>query len=132
MRGPSARSGTADHRLAGLALYTIADVEAFAADVADARRRWLAARRVAPMVLYWWHDRQAGQLRFSLVSAAHGRLPFACRVPPAADFRTIARAWLTSPYLDGIPWSETGPVSADAAEGDAEPASLAVWSLRLP
>ena len=54
---------------------TIADLETFAAGVADVRRHWLSARRSAPMMLYWWHDGQAGQLRFSLVSAAHARLP---------------------------------------------------------
>lgn len=33
----------------------------------------------APMVLYGWHDAQVRQLRFSLVSSSHGRLPFSCR-----------------------------------------------------
>jgi len=32
------------------------------------------------MIFYCWHDRQARQLRFSLVSSAHGRLPFACEI----------------------------------------------------
>jgi hypothetical protein len=48
------------------AVVTVADVETFSTGVADARRAWLAARGAGPMVLYWWHDRQAGQLRFSL------------------------------------------------------------------
>jgi hypothetical protein len=117
------------------AAMTVADVETFAAGVAEARRDWLAARRAGPMVLYWWHDRQAGQLRLSLVSAAHGRLPFGACVTPAASLRVIAEEWLKSPYLEGIPWAETRPVTAsEKDEWEAEPSqlSLPVWSLRLP
>jgi hypothetical protein len=113
---------------------SVADVEAFAAAVADARSAWLLARGAGPMVLYWWHDKQAGQLRFSLVSAVHGRLPFGSRVIPAASFRLIAEEWLKSPYLDGIPWAELRPLAAGEEEQDAEPAppSLRVWSSQLP
>lgn len=116
------------------AAMTVADVEAFAAAVAEARRAWLLARRSGPMVLYWWHDAQAGQLRFSLVSASHGRLPFGCVVIPAASLQVIAGAWLKSPGLDGIPWSELGaPPPDEAGHDDAPPPlNLPVWSLRLP
>ena len=86
------------------------------------------------MVLYWWHDEPAGQLRFSLVSAVHGRLPFRSRVMPAASFRLIAEEWLKSPYLDGIPWAELRPLAAGEEEQDIElpPPSLRVWSSQLP
>jgi hypothetical protein len=114
------------------AAVSIADVEAFAAAVAEARRAWLSARGAGPMVLYWWHDEQAGQLTFSLVSAAHGRLPFGCRVIPAASFRVVAQAWLTSPYLEGIPWSATRPVAAGEEDTEPPPLDLPVWSVRLP
>jgi hypothetical protein len=116
------------------AAVSITDVEAFAAGVADARRAWLSVRGAGPMVLYWWHDEQAGQLRFSLVSAAHGRLPFGCCVIPAQSFRVIAEEWLKSPYLDGIPWAETRPLAAGEEEQDAEPPplNLLVWTLQLP
>ena len=116
------------------AVVTVADVEAFAAGVADARRAWLAARGAGPMVLYWWHDRQAGQLRFSLVSAAHGLLPFGARVVSAAGLRAIAEDWLSSPYLDGIPWSATRPLAPGEAETETGPSppDLPVWSVRLP
>ena len=113
---------------------SVADVETFAAAVADARRAWLSARGAGPMVLYWWHDEQAGQLRFSLVSAVHGRLPFRSRVIPAASFRLIAEEWLKSPYLDGIPWAELRPLAAGEEEQEAwpPPPSLRVWSSQLP
>jgi hypothetical protein len=116
------------------AVATIADVETFAAQVADARRAWLLARGAGPMVLYWWHDRQAGQLRFSLVSAAHGRLPFACYVVPAPSLRTIAEEWLKSPNLDGIPWAELRPLTMGEKDEATEPlpVNLPVWSLQLP
>jgi hypothetical protein len=113
---------------------SVADVDAFAAAVADARRAWLLARGAGPMVLYWWHDEQTGQLRFSLVSAVHGRLPFRSRVIPAASFRLIAEEWLKSPYLDGIPWAELRLLAAGEEEQEAEPPppNLRVWSSQLP
>ena len=116
------------------AAVSIADVEAFAAGVADARRAWLSARGAGPMVLYWWHDEQAGRLRFSLVSAAHGRLPFGRCVIPAASFRVIAEEWLKSPYLGGIPWAEPRPLAAGEEEQETAPPplSLPVWSLQVP
>ena len=116
------------------AIVSIAELETFAAGVADARKAWLLARGGAsPMVLYWWHDRQAGQLRFSLVSAAHGRLPFECCVVPAPSFRAIAEDWLKSPYLDGIPWAELRPLipGEDVKETRPSSVNLQVWSRRL-
>lgn len=112
------------------AVVTAADVEAFASKVADARRRWLSLHQATPMVLYWWHDRQAGQLRFSLVSAVHGRLPFGAHVILAINLRTIAEEWLKSPYLDGIPWAELR--SPASREDETAAPNLPVWSLRLP
>ena len=116
------------------AAMTIADVETFAAGVANARRAWLLQHSAGPMVLYWWHDAMAGQLRFSMVSAAHGRLPFGCNVIPAVGLRVIADEWLKSPYLDGISWSELSPAPAGEPDQDSEPPplNLPVWSLRLP
>jgi hypothetical protein len=51
------------------------DVAHFVGQVLEARRR-LVAEGHAAMLFYCWHDAQTRQLRFSLVSAAHGRLPF--------------------------------------------------------
>jgi hypothetical protein len=111
---------------------SVADVVGFAAAVADARRAWLSAHSAAPMVLYWWHDAQAGQLRFSLVSAAHGHLPFGCRVIAAASLRAVMEAWLQSPYLHGIPWDAVSPPAPEAEVAQAPPFELPVWSLELP
>lgn len=92
------------------AAVSVADVEQFAAGVAEARRAWLEARGAGPMLLYWWQDSQAGQLRFSLVSAVHGRLPFDCEVVPAVSFRSVATDWLSSPLLHGISSADLQPV----------------------
>jgi hypothetical protein len=106
-----------------------ADVEAFAAGVADARRSWLSARGAGPMVLYWWHDAQAGQLRFSLVSASHGQLPFGCEVAPAASLAEVAADWLGSPHLHGVPRGELRPLGPS---GEPPKLVLPVWSQVLP
>ncbi|MBC7819184.1 MAG: hypothetical protein IAG10_20020 [Planctomycetaceae bacterium] len=114
------------------AAVSVADVETFAKGVADARRVWLSAREVDPMVLYWWHDELAGQLRFSLVSASHGRLPFRCPVVSARTFREIASEWLGSQHLHGIPLAELAPLVP--VESVPEPVQLAlpVWTVRVP
>jgi hypothetical protein len=108
------------------------DVEEFATGVAIGRRAWLVDRASAPMVLYWWHDKQAGQLRFSLVSASHGRLPFGCQISPAASFHEIAASWLKSPHLHGIMWGELRALGPDEPPVDPSPTVLPVWSLLLP
>ncbi len=110
----------------------VADVVAFAEGVIDGRRAWLAARGAGPMVVYWWHDAQAGQLRFSLVSATHGRLPFGCEVVPAASLAAVASAWLGSPDRHGIPWDELRPLAPDQVVPEPPPVVLPVWSLVLP
>ena len=50
-----------------------ADIVAFIGEVIEARRSALAGE---DMLFYCWHDAQCRQLRFSLVSRSHGRLPF--------------------------------------------------------
>lgn len=96
-----------------LAVVKIEDIERFAAAVADARRVWLARQQLGPMILYWWSDRQAGQLRFSLVSAVHERLPFSCEVDRTATLETVAAEWLTPD------------------ESDAHSKKLPVWSVTV-
>lgn len=107
-------------------------VETFARGVGDARRAWLASRRTAPMVLYWWHDEQAGHLRFSLVSESHGRLPFGCEIAPASTLAEIATSWLSSTSLFGIPWNEFKPVARDEVPPEPPTLVLPVWTCHLP
>ena len=95
------------------AAVTPADVEEFVRAVAAARGRALAERGGTAMWFYCWHDMQAGQLRLSLISAAHGRLPFAGEVERVSDLRVVARGFLGS----GL---------------EAPPIPLPVWVLELP
>ena len=114
------------------AAVTLDDIDAFAAKVVDACRAQLLAQDAPPMVIYWWHDFQAGHLRFSMVSAAHGRLPFGCRVIPAAGIRQIAEEWLSSPWLHGIDLSTLRCAPLDEPEPEPEVYTLAVWAVQLP
>src|SRR5262245_48050555 len=66
------------------AIVTPGMVEQFIRTVAAARSQWLAENRAGQMHFYCWHDCQADQLRFSLVSADHAALPFACPTEPTA------------------------------------------------
>ena len=52
--------------------------------------RWEKLRGNPPMYFYCWHDAQVRQLRFSLVSAWHGRLPFACAIDETATLAAVA------------------------------------------
>ncbi|MDP9910962.1 hypothetical protein J2W27_003078 [Variovorax boronicumulans] len=83
----------------------------------DARRQWLLRHSGSPaMTFYCWHDAQARQLRFSLVSSSHGRLPFGCAVDTRHSHRSIAARivatdWLNEAYFS----SDAGNPSEDAA-----------------
>ena len=46
------------------------------------------------MRFYCWHDAQAGQLRFSLVSAGLEPLPFGCPVESEAELGQVVRDFL--------------------------------------
>jgi hypothetical protein len=105
----------------------VAEVVEFIQAIAAARGRWLAAHPSGPMLMYCWHDEQAGQLRLSLVSASHGRLPFGCEVAPVEDLGAVVRSFLGSPYLAGIPWSELPPLAADEVANEPPPFVLPVW-----
>ena len=65
-----------------------------AAELAGFIGRLIAARGSAvkgrDMLFYCWHDAQCRQLRFSLVSRSHGRLPFRREVRETQDVSLIA------------------------------------------
>jgi hypothetical protein len=111
---------------------SVTDVVEFSQKVVASRREWLTARRAPSMVMYWWHDEQAGQLRFSLVSTTHGRLPFQANIAVVAEFEEIAKAWLSSPYLDGIPWTDLQEVVPEEVETEQLPPTIAVWTAVVP
>ena len=79
------------------------------------------------MLFYCWHEAQTRQLRFSLVSAAHGRLPFGCAIDPGAELASIAADIVNQDWLNAE-WGQAGP--DDICEGPA--LSLAVFVAHLP
>jgi hypothetical protein len=101
---------------------TSASVEEFVRAVVAARGRWLAEHSAGPMRFYCWHDAQARQLRFSLVSAGNAALPFDCPVEAAADLCRIVREFLASAEVSPIPlpvWVATVPetLAAESNKG---------------
>ena len=76
------------------AAITSDEVEAFIRAVFIARGRWLTVRQAGPMRFYCWHDAQAGQLRFSLVSAAHDFLSFECPIELVKDLNVVIQSFL--------------------------------------
>jgi len=56
------------------------------------------------MIFYCWHDFQVRQLRFSLVSKSHGRLPFGCETKQTTDLSSVIEQivhgdWLNEQYF---------------------------------
>ena len=115
----------------GQAAPDIATVEAFVARVVEARREHLRARTRRAMTMYWWHDALAGQLRYSLVSSSHRRLPFRARVQHVDRLTPILQEWLESPWLQGIPWTDlrSDPDAGSKAAPVRE--TVHVWSVVL-
>lgn len=80
---------------------TVAEAVDFVRAVAAARGRWLAEHGAAPMRFYCWHDAQAGQLRFSLVSCSDAELPFRCSVEQVTELSTVVKAFLSDANTTG-------------------------------
>jgi hypothetical protein len=82
-----------------LALFTAPAIEEWLQAVLAGKQRQLRAQRGShyPMQFYCWHDAQAMQLRFSLVSAA-AALPFGCTLH-LADLSVIVQEFLAQEYL---------------------------------
>jgi hypothetical protein len=114
----------------------VADIDAFLIALVDARERQLldhhGGRR---MIFYCWFDGQASQLRFSLVSACHGQIPFGCPWQCVDAPTPISEESLDDPYHGGIPLGEFVVAEKDPAavkDDDAAGPSLRVWSVALP
>ncbi|MEC0208720.1 hypothetical protein ABEX47_08375 [Paenibacillus ehimensis] len=55
------------------------------------------------MIFYLWFDPLACQLRFNLISALHGRLPFQCNLEFVENMDEIIIDFLNSPFHNGLP-----------------------------
>jgi hypothetical protein len=110
----------------------VSDLLAFVTAIIEARRAQLAALGAEPqsMVFYSWFDELAGQLRVSLVSGCHGRLPFAGRVGVIGELDALLHCLLESPYRSAIPLS--GFSTDWDTEQDNSQREVAVWVTRVP
>lgn len=63
------------------------------------RRQSLLQRQCPAMQFYCWHDSQVRQLRFSLVSALHERLPFGCEIDTTCSLQSIAKRIISMDWL---------------------------------
>lgn len=67
---------------------TVAGIGGFINAILEARRASLGR---SAMLFYCWHDAQVRQLRFSLVSQSHGRLPFGRKTRHTEQVEDIAQ-----------------------------------------
>lgn len=104
---------------------------AFVQQIVAARRQQLHGGPA--MLFYCWHDAQARQLRFSLVSACHGRLPFRCAVHPRASLDALARQIVDGDW-NHPHWGAEGGAQDVIEDGaaDAAPPPLPVFVADLP
>ena len=103
-----------------------AEIVAFIGELIAARRSALAGEE---MLLYCWHDAQCRQLRFSLVSRSHGRLPFRCALRETQDVSLIAERAVNGD------WRNEQYMQAPSEEGDEEEAApfiLPVFVVAVP
>ncbi|MDN2671881.1 hypothetical protein OX459_10805 [Janthinobacterium sp. SUN026] len=102
------------------------DIVAFIEELIAARRSALVGEQ---MLFYCWHDAQCRQLRFSLVSRSHGRLPFRREVRETQDLSLIADR-----VVNGD-WRNEDFMQAPSEEGDAQespPFILPVFVVPVP
>ncbi len=117
---------------------TVEDLAAFMAAVTDLRRAQVVRAGGPPMVLVWWHDLPTAQLRCTLVSAAHGMVPVGAEYRAAEAPEDVARDWLGSPLLSGLPLLDAGAMPAGeavweaAGPREAPGAPRVAWIVSLP
>ncbi|MGX9697672.1 hypothetical protein ACWYXK_11875 [Janthinobacterium lividum] len=87
------------------------DIVAFIGELIAARSSALVGEE---MLFYCWHDAQCRQLRFSLVSRSHGRLPFRREVRETQDLSLIADRVVNED------WRNEDFMQAPSEEGDAQ------------
>lgn len=102
-----------------------ATVMRFVDEIIRSRRAALSDNALAEMNFYCWHDHQARQLRFSLVSSSHGGLPFACEVREV-DLAGIVASVVQDDWLNPN-WGEEDGTRAEAHPPDG----LKVFVLKL-
>ncbi len=85
-------------------------------------------------VFYCWFDEQASELRFSVVSASHGSLPFSLSIQVIPDINQLVKHFLSSPNHGGLPLKEFVEDTQIGSGLDAavQVPLLQVWTKSLP
>jgi hypothetical protein len=97
----------------------------FVEEIIRSRRAALSDEALPGMSFYCWHDHQARQLRFSLVSSSHGGLPFACEIREV-DLAGIVGSVVEDDWLNPD-WGEEDDIGTEARSPDG----LKVFVLKL-
>ncbi len=85
-------------------------------------------------IFYCWFDEQASELRFSVVSASHGSLPFGSPIQAMPDVNQLVKHFLSSPYHDGVPLDEFVQEAQIGSGSDVtvRVPPLQIWTKSLP
>lgn len=75
-------------------------------------------------LFYCWHDAQVGQLRFSLVSACHGRLPFRCKTERVESAESVVASWLE--------WLRVDDFESEEPDREESEYVLSVYAAPIP
>lgn len=68
------------------------------------------------LIFYSWFDEQAGNLNFNFINAGHEVLPFGAELELVDSIDIIINDFLSSKYLEGIPWGEFEDVTVDSGD----------------
>lgn len=120
---------------AELPLYTAPSIETWVAAAVTGKRQQLLHQRPDgyAMQFYCWHDAQASQLRFSLVSAA-AALPFRSQLQ-LVELAIVVREFLRQEYLlfgKNIVESDTPAAELAAEQAATQEFILPVWRTVIP
>jgi hypothetical protein len=108
-------------------------IEQFITSVIDCRCASLLAQNaeLKSMLFYCWHDEMASQIRFSMISASHDRMPFGGTIQIEPELSQITASFLHSLHHDGIPFSELVECDFDTSPKES-PRIQKVWTKLIP
>lgn len=87
--------------------------KAYIRHLIDDRKKQLDASPVrTDLLIYFWHDEMAGQLRFNVITANHPKLPLACKYIEAR-LEEIVEPFIKDENPGIIPFSEVEIVEGD-------------------
>lgn len=82
--------------------FTVEELVSFFSQVKSNRKEQIVENSEHPMIFYAWFDWQSASLKFSLISAFHGTLPFSASHKMIPNIEPILAEFLRFPYHDGF------------------------------